>query len=133
MRLKWSPCCLVLAVLLLTCFVVYLVGFINFSAKVKRFDNLKPGAKEIEIYLTLGEPSRTVLTSAEDIKAFRGIELPEKDIKTKKFEMLVYDGTIYLRKDLFLFVDIETGELVHKMKKVEYVIGDVVYEKFFGW
>lgn len=133
MRLKWSPCCLVLGLVILICIGIYIVGYINFSAKEKRFDNLRIGAKEIEVYLTLGKPSRTVLRSAEDLKLLRGIELSEKDIKAKKFEMLVYDGTIYLRKDLFLIIDIDTGELVHKMKKVEYVIGDVVYEKFFGW
>lgn len=132
MRLKWSPCCLALGLVILICFVVYLVGFINFITKIKRFDNLKLGAKEIEVYLTLGKPSRTVLLSGEGLKAFYKIDLPEDYLRKNKFMELVYDGTIYLRKDLFLIIDIDTGELVHKMKKVEYVIGDVVYHKFFG-
>lgn len=89
MRLKWSPCCLVLGLVILICIVIYIVGYINFSAKEKRFDNLRIGAKEIEVYLNLGKPSRTVLLSGEGLKAFYKIDVPEDYLRKNKFMELV--------------------------------------------
>lgn len=134
MKIKVGLCCWVLAVLVAICLVTYVVQFIKFDAKIKRFDKLRLGIKEIEVYLSLGKPSRTACAiSGKTLRAFWGVELQEQDFEKKRYMVLIYDGTIYLRKDLFLFIDIDNEELVYKMKKIEYAIGDVIYNNFFGF
>jgi len=133
MRKKRPFCCWVLIVLVTIAVVIYAVQSIKFNASIKRFDQIKIGSEKIEAYILLGEPSRTICgEKGETLSEFWKVKLPESDLKGKKFMVLVYDGSIYLQKDLFLFYDIDSEKLVYKLKKMEHIIGDVVYADIFG-
>ncbi|HAW58775.1 MAG TPA: hypothetical protein DCX03_07160 [Bacteroidales bacterium] len=127
MRKKKPFCCWVLIILVAIAFVIYVVQFVKFNTRVKRFDQIKIGSKEIEAHILLGEPSKTTCgIEGETLREFWKVKLSENDLKGKKFMLLVYDGSIYLRKDLFLFYDMDSEKLVYKLKKMEYIIGDVI-------
>ncbi len=127
MRKKKPFCCWVLIILVAIAFVIYVVQFVKFNTRVKRFDQIKIGSEEIEAYILLGEPSKTTCgIEGETLREFWKVKLSENDLKGKKFMLLVYDGSIYLRKDLFLFYDMDSEKLVYKLKKMEYIIGDVI-------
>jgi hypothetical protein len=114
--------------------MIYSIQFFKFDNKIRKFDKLSLGTKEIEIYISLGRPSKTIgIFSAKDLKMLWDIELQNSEFEKKRYMLLIYDGTIYFKKDLFLFIDIDTEKLVYKMKKFEYVIGDVVYDNIFGF
>ena len=133
MRKKKPFCCWVLIILVTIAFVIYVVQFVKFNTRVKRFDQIKIGSEEMEAYILLGEPSKTTCgIEGETLREFWKVKLSENDLKGKKFMLLVYDGSIYLRKDLFLFYDMDSEKLVYKLKKMEHIIGDVVYADIFG-
>jgi len=99
-------------------FVIYVVQFVKFNTRVKRFDQIKIGSEEMEAYILLGEPSKTICgIEGDTLREFWKVKLSENDLKGKKFMLLVYDGSIYLRKDLFLFYDMDSEKLVYKLKK----------------
>jgi len=102
MRKKKPFCCWVLIILVTIAFVIYVVQFVKFNTRVKRFDQIKIGSEEMEAYILLGEPSKTICgIEGDTLREFWKVKLSENDLKGKKFMLLVYDGSIYLRKDLF--------------------------------
>jgi hypothetical protein len=134
MKIKERFCCWVIIILIVLSFIIYSIQFFKFDNKIRKFDKLSLGTKEIEIYISLGRPSKTIgIFSAKDLKMVWDIELQNSEFEKKRYMLLIYDGTIYFKKDLFLFIDIDTEKLVYKMKKFEYVIGDVVYDNIFGF
>jgi len=134
MKIKERFCCWVIIILIVLSFMIYSIQFFKFDNKIRKFDKLSLGTKEIEIYISLGRPSKTIgIFSAKDLKMLWDIELQNSEFEKKRYMLLIYDGTIYFKKDLFLFIDIDTEKLVYKMKKFEYVIGDVVYDNIFGF
>jgi hypothetical protein len=134
MKIKERFCCWVIIILIVLSFIIYSIQFFKFDNKIRKFDKLSLGTKEIEIYISLGRPSKTIgIFSAKDLKMLWDIELQNSEFEKKRYMLLIYDGTIYFKKDLFLFIDIDTEKLVYKMKKFEYVIGDVVYDNIFGF
>jgi hypothetical protein len=133
MRKKKPFCCWVLIILVTIAFVIYVVQFVKFNTRVKRFVQIKIGSEEMEAYILLGEPSKTICgIEGDTLREFWKVKLSENDLKGKKFMLLVYDGSIYLRKDLFLFYDMDSEKLVYKLKKMEHIIGDVIYADIFG-
>ena len=97
------------------------------------FNNLKIGTKLMDIYILFGEPSKKIYgLGSSELLSFWQLKVDDDVTKEKKFIVIIYKGIKFLRKDIILFFDMDNEELIHKERRFELKVGDVVYRNPFG-
>jgi hypothetical protein len=133
MRKQKPFCCWVLIVLVTIGVVIYAFQSVKFNSRVKMFNNLKIGTKLMDIYILFGEPSKKIYgLGSSELLSFWQLKVDDDVTKEKKFIVIIYKGIKFLRKDIILFFDMDNEELIHKERRFELKVGDVVYRNPFG-